>query len=360
MKLDITYQKYKLKFKFVAGTSRGKFSERDSYLIFLKDKTKGITGIGEASPLKGLSLDFVPDFARQLESLFPVFSYLPDFKDTEEVLDFVEEKVPSTLPSIRFAFETALLDLLNGGNFVIFPNDFTEKQKPLPINGLIWMGEEAFMTRQIDQKIASGFNCIKMKIGSIDFDTELQILGRIRSQYDSGQITLRVDANGAFDLTSVRDRLLRLAALDIHSIEQPIKAGHPDDMAQLCREHILPIALDEELIGNNDATDKLGLLQLVNPQFIILKPTLLGGIRNTMQWISMAGKLGIGWWITSALESNIGLNAICQFTAQYNINLPQGLGTGQLYKNNIMSPLVMNRGEIRYDHTNVWDLSTIH
>ena len=359
MTLHFHYKKHTLHFKFEAGTSRGSMTSRDSYFVFLSDKHRGIQGIGEASPLRKLSIDDLEDFEQHIIEYGRYFEKIPHITNATDVYKLVSATVPPKLPSLRFAFETALLDLLNDGKRVIFNNAFRQARATIPINGLIWMGNEKFMRDQVKEKLAAGFDCIKMKIGAIDFDTELAILSLIRSSYPKERITLRVDANGAFSIKEAAHKLRQLSALKIHSIEQPLRAGNWEATRDLCRLNVLPVALDEELIGVTSRQDKLKLLESVKPQYIILKPTLLGGFCSTEEWIEVAGALGIGWWITSALESNIGLNAICQFTAQYPISLAQGLGTGQLYTNNIESPLVVSQGKIFYDPDKDWGLSLI-
>ncbi len=359
MQLDLRYKKHQLNFRFLAGTSRGTLKERTAYIIFVKDKHTGITGVGEASPLKSLSPDYLPDFEIHLDHYLSLFKELPNFNEMASLLNYVSHVVPSKFPAIRFGIETALLDLFHGGKRLILNNPFFSEFKPIPINGLIWMGNEKFMRKQLNEKLSAGFNCIKMKIGAIDFNKELTILRDIRSNYDHQAITLRVDANGAFSGEEVEDKLKALADLDIHSIEQPIAPGQWNEMAAQCKKEILPIALDEELIAITSKEEKIKLIEVINPQFLILKPTLLGGILETTTWIEIAEERGIGWWITSALESNIGLNAICQLTATYDIALPQGLGTGQLYHNNFHSPLTVGGGEIQYDHKSEWDFSLL-
>ncbi len=359
MNLETNYKKHRLRFRFLAGTSRGTLSERDTFIIFLKDLESGEIGMGEASPLKGLSIDFLPEFENRLIEILDILNQVPDFQSSDEILAFVSEIIPASLPAIKFGIETALLDLFHGGNQNIFENSFYFNQIRLPINGLIWMGDEAFMRSQLDQKLEQGFQCIKMKIGAIDVEKELSILKEIRDNYDEKRLTLRVDANGAFEPEKVRGILKRLSLLGIHSIEQPIMVNQHSEMAALCDEKIIPIALDEELIGVHAEKDKVRLIDEINPQYLILKPTLLGGFKQTMAWIHLAEERGIGWWITSALESNIGLNAICQFTAMYTIKLPQGLGTGQLYHNNFPSPLTVENGVIYYNPQRDWDLSLL-
>jgi len=238
--------------------------------------------------------------------------------------------------------------------FLLFPSAFTNGQKSILINGLVWMGEESFMKQQIEEKLADGFRCVKLKIGAIDFDTELQLLGYIRQHFTPEQVEIRVDANGAFDASSALDKLTQLAGFKLHSIEQPIQKNNTDSMAELCKTTPIPIALDEELIGVFSLEEKEALLQKIKPQYIILKPSFVGGFRGTKEWISLAEKYKIGWWITSALESNIGLNAIAQWTfLQHNL-MPQGLGTGALYTNNFDCPLTVSEGQLWYKKEQDW------
>ena len=339
---------YTLDFRFVAGTSRGTLTQKPTW--FIKSWAVGresVIGWGEASPLKGLSSDFSDDYEQKLKA---VLSHLEGLEIPESVdLDFITANTPQDMPSVRFGIETAMLDLWNGGKREIFPGSFTEGKQRIPINGLVWMGDEAFMQKQMDEKLKASFNTIKMKVGAIDFDTELSLLEKLRERYSANDLTLRVDANGAFTEADVHQKLASLAALEIHSIEQPIKPGQTGLMKQLCEEPLLPIALDEELIGVNEAAERRSLLENIKPQFIILKPSLLGGIKACEAWIQLAESMNIGWWMTSMLESNIGLNAIAQFTARYEPELPQGLGTGQLYHNNIASPLEIRKGSLLYN-----------
>lgn len=330
------FKKYELQFKQPAGTSRGVLNTRTVWYLFLEEN--GRTGLGECAPLPGLS------------------------KKTPEQIDFLIENVcsdpmhfeanPELLldyPSLRFALETALLDLKNGGRRILFPSPFTEGKAGIPINGLIWMGEAANMQSQIESKLAAGFRCLKLKIGAIDFETELELLQSIRKRFSPGQITLRVDANGAFKTDEAREKLERLAALQLHSIEQPIAAGRWAYLAKLCEETPVPIALDEELIGLNKRDDKELMLDMVRPQYLVLKPSLHGGFSGCDEWIELAEERNIGWWITSYLESNIGLNAIAQWAFTKNVKTHQGLGTGQLFTNNIDSPLEIRGEQLWYD-----------
>lgn len=361
MLLHASKRKITFNFKFDAGTSRGVLKQKDSYFLLINDleSETSVWGIGEAAPLAGLSCDDFENYEAILDGFIEQFNSLE-----LEVFEFnlpiiISQLIPSQFPSIRFAFETALLDIINGGNRIIFKNDFSDGIQHIPINGLIWMGDEAFMKAQIDKKLADGFSTIKMKIGAIDFETELKLLQSIRSIFSADQITLRVDANGAFHPNEVREVLNELKKLQIHSIEQPIAKGQPDQMAKLCEENILPIALDEELIGVNDYIEKQLLLKQIRPHFIILKPTLHGGFVGCKEWIEIAKRNTINWWMTSALESNIGLNAISQFCGNYPNLLPQGLGTGQLYTFNFDSPLTLENGLLSYDTSKNWNLDNL-
>ncbi len=354
--VEFSFRTHLMDFKFEAGTSRGVLKQKVTYFIKASEKAENeVVGWGEAAPLPKLSVDDVPDFEDQLLSICSKLSGNDIQIDKEGFGKWIKRNISATLPSIRFAFETALLDLFHGGNGKIFNTDFFNKEKTIPINGLIWMGSKSFMMEQIDQKLKEGYDCIKMKIGAIDFDRECELLAYIRSTYYKKDITLRVDANGAFSPTEALVKLEQLSQFDLHSIEQPIRQGQWIEMAALCRDSQLPIALDEELIGIESRDEKIKLLKTIKPQFIIIKPTLVGGLESSKEWIFLAEELKIGWWITSALESNIGLNAIAQFTDTYPIGLPQGLGTGQLYTNNIKSPLYINKGRLGYDKKVNWE-----
>ncbi|WP_111670377.1 o-succinylbenzoate synthase [Algoriphagus litoralis] len=346
VQLQFSYRKRTLIFRFDAGTSRGVLKTRDVYWIKALDpKNPNIMGWGEAAPLVQLSPDYREDFEVILGNLLEKLSLESWDLDPKSVLLKLKEILPFELPSIRFGLETAILDWINGGKKRILANGFFDKQKPIPINGLIWMGDRDFMLEQIDQKLKDGFSCIKMKIGAIDFEQETALLGYIRAKFSPEQIILRVDANGAFSPTEALAKLEKLAEFDIQSIEQPIPAGNWAAMRTLCQVTPLDIALDEELIA---VRNKEELLDEIRPQHIILKPTLVGGIFETQEWIKLAEERGIGWWMTSALESNIGLNAISQLASTFDSNIPQGLGTGKLYHNNLESPLKIQSGFIRY------------
>ena len=347
---------YPLHFTFRAGTSRGVMTDRDTYFLLVSDGN--ITGIGECSPLKGLSIDDLTELPNQLDRTVVQLQQTDPFSDEAAIDRWLQQHIPPTFPALRFGAETALLDLLHGGRRTIIPQAI-QSYPAIPINGLVWMGEPDFMQRQLDDKLAQGFTCIKMKIGALNFDTELSLLARLRQRYNADQITLRVDANGAFPPGEALGKLRALSAYDIHSIEQPIAPGQPEQMRQLCQDSPIPIALDEELIGVTDHEAKKALLETIRPAYIILKPTLVGGLAETRKWIQLTESQRIGWWLTSALESNIGLNAIAQLAASYRPTLPQGLGTGQLYHNNIPAPMQIQKGFLRYDVNQSWDTTLL-
>lgn len=345
--MEASYKKYTLNFKVPSGTSRGILTQKETWFIVLRND--GRYGIGECGILRGLSIDDRPDYVEKL-----AWTCRNIHLGQEQLLQELKE-----YPSIQFGLEQAFLSLASEDPFELFPSDFTQKETPIPINGLIWMGDEAYMLQQLEQKIKDGFRCIKMKIGAIDFEKELSILKFIRNHFSSQEIEIRVDANGAFSPHEALKKLERLATFEIHSIEQPIKQGQWEVMADLCEKTQLPIALDEELIGVFAVTQKEKLLQTIQPQYIILKPSLVGGFSGSQEWIDLAKKKQIGWWITSALESNIGLNAIAQWTYTLNNNMPQGLGTGSLYTNNVESPLEVSGGKIFYRQSKDWNMDLI-
>ena len=276
--------------------------------------------------------------------------------NAEEVEVFLKQFNSSLSSSVQFALETALLDFRNGGKRKFFETTFTNDEVGIPINGLVWMGDKHWMREQIEDKISQGFSCIKLKIGALDFEEELDLLRWLRHQFLQQDLTIRLDANGAFSPTEALEKLQRLEQFGIHSVEQPIRQGQVEEMAGLCRLTPVAIALDEELIGLKHRAGKQQLLHEIQPQYIILKPTLHGGLQSCQEWIELTEQLQIPWWLTSALESNIGLNAISQFAASYNPELPQGLGTGQLYHNNIKSPLEVENGKLFYRQERSWIL----
>lgn len=340
-------QKYNLEFKRPGGTSRGVLTEKETW--FLKLEENGKTGYGECGILRGLSADDYPNYEEKLQWLCQNIN-----RDKNDLLQALKE-----FPSIQFGLEIALQSLKSENPFELFPSDFTKGKKHIKINGLIWMGDKAFMKEQIDEKLAAGFSCIKLKIGAIDFEKELDLLQFIRQEYPAEQVELRVDANGGFSPKDALEKLNRLSQLDLHSIEQPIKQGQFEEMEKLCAITPLPIALDEELIGVFEKEEKRVLLEKIKPQYIILKPSLVGGYKGSQEWISLAEENNIGWWITSALESNIGLNAIAQWTATKNTSMPQGLGTGSLYTNNVHSPLYVKGEKLGYNSEIEWNLNPL-
>ena len=343
--MKATYHKYILNFKRPSGTSRGVLQHKETWFLILEKDGK--KGIGECGILRGLSYDDRPDYEEKLQWTCNNIQLGKDLL-WEALLEF---------PSIQFGVEMAFQSLISQNPFLLFPSDFTESKKSILINGLVWMGNEDFMKQQLEEKIAEGFGCVKLKIGAIDFRKELQLLEFIRQNFDSKSIEIRLDANGAFAVIDALDKINQLSGYDIHSIEQPIAKNNTDSMSALCKNTPIPIALDEELIGILSMIDKEELLIKIKPQFIILKPSFIGGFRGTDEWISLAEKYNIGWWITSALESNIGLNAVAQFTFLKQNPLPQGLGTGALYTNNFECPLQVNKGNLEYQNTIEWDFN---
>ncbi|UFH45548.1 o-succinylbenzoate synthase [Flavobacterium galactosidilyticum] len=341
--MKASYYKYILDFKRPSGTSRGVMNEKETWFIILEQDGK--KGIGECGILRGLSIDDRPDYEEKLQWTCANIQLGKD-QLWEALLEY---------PSIQFGVEMAFQSLASENPFLLFPSDFTNGKKSMVINGLVWMGTEGFMKEQIEEKLADGFTCIKLKIGAIDFDVELQLLRFIRQHFSPEQVEIRVDANGDFGLDIALDKLKQLSEFELHSIEQPILKNNTDRMAELCRRSPFPIALDEELIGVFTVAEKEDLLVKIKPQYIILKPSFVGGFRGTQEWISLAEKYKIGWWITSALESNIGLNAIAQWTfLQHNL-LPQGLGTGALYTNNFDCPLAVSEGQLWYEKEVNWE-----
>jgi o-succinylbenzoate synthase len=355
--LRLRFSQRALRFNFPARTSRGALAEHVAWYLHLTDDDRpGLVGVGEAAPLAGLSPDYGPDFPAAVAQLCARFN-------AGALATFAAADAPAFVgpgrPALTFALETAALDLARGGRRQLYANAFSEGRAALPINGLVWMGDAPFMREQIRQKLAAGYSCLKLKIGGLDFATELELLTEIRAAAGPERLTLRVDANGAFSPAEAPARLAQLAAFHIHSIEQPLAAGQAAALAALCRTSSLPIALDEELIGVAEPARQAALLDEIRPAFVVLKPTLLGGHAATRRWIALAEARGIGWWVTSALESNIGLNAVAQLTGEYDVQgFAQGLGTGQLYHNNVAAPLHIGGGALRYDPAGAWELPT--
>lgn len=343
--MKASFQKYILNFKQASGTSRGILKTKETYFLLLNDGDR--FGVGECGLFRGLSADDRPDYEEKLQWV------CDNINQSKEILlaELTE------FPSILFGLEQALLSFKSDTPFELFPSDFTNSQSAIPINGLIWMGSKEFMQEQIREKLKTGFTTIKLKIGAIDFKSELELLKSIRKEFSVEEIELRVDANGAFNPTNALEKLKRLSDFEIHSIEQPIKQGQCQEMTKLCAETPLPIALDEELIGVFDVTKKEELLLTINPQYIILKPSLVGGFGGSNEWIALSKKYDISWWITSALESNVGLNAIAQYTYDLGVSIPQGLGTGSLFTNNFESPLEVKNGELHYNKNKNWNFN---
>ena len=324
-----------LHFKQPAGTSRGIYTTRQIWLVRLKDGKR--EGIGECAPLPDLSCDAISDYAEVLARFCEKFCQT-GVLDDEALRDY---------PSMRFGLETALLNLRHGA--CLFDTAFSHGEEGIPINGLVWMGNYEEMLYRMEEKLEKGFRCVKLKIGAIDFEKEFDLVKRIRKRFSHHEVELRLDANGGFTYDEALYKLELLSQYNIHSIEQPIKQGQWAYMAELCRESPLPIALDEELIGVNDAEMKRHMLEIIKPRYIILKPSLHGGMMGSKEWIDIARSLHIGSWITSALESNIGLNAIAQFASSVygdDISMPQGLGTGQLFTDNIEMPLTIQGDQL--------------
>lgn len=347
---NIRWIKYDLNFKKPAGTSRGVLNFKSTYFLKIwRTESPEVFGLGECNLFRGLSYDDHPDYELVLENLrhFPN-NYI------QNLAHRLKE-----WPSIRFGLEMALLDLNNGGNQLLFDTDFTSGKKGIPINGLIWMDDVEQMKNQIREKIEEGFKCIKLKIGALDFENELELLKNIRKEFSGQVLELRVDANGAFSPEEALGKLDLLSKLDVHSIEQPIKQGQIESMARLCKNTPIPIALDEELIGLLEYEKKIEILEFIEPQYLILKPSLLGGFLASEEWINMAKARKIKWWVTSALESNIGLNAIAQWTQTLNTKMYQGLGTGKLFTNNPESPLQIEKAQLWHSPRIKWMLSQL-
>lgn len=317
-----------LHFKQPAGTSRGVYHTRQVWYLLLTDTASGRYGVGECAPLPDLSCDARPDYEQVLAGICRDF----------EAQGTIDYEALRPYPSILFGLETALLHL-QAGSVRFFPTPFAAGEEGIPINGLIWMGNFEEMSRRLEEKMRLGFRCIKLKIGAIDFDREVELLARVRQRFSPQEVELRVDANGAFAPADARRKLEILSRFHLHSIEQPIRAGQWKEMAALCADAPFPIALDEELIGVNDPARKAELLDTIRPQYIILKPSLHGGLHGAKEWTDLATARGIGSWVTSALETNVGLNAIAQWTATLHPRMPQGLGTGLLFTDNVDYPL---------------------
>ncbi len=347
--LQARYISHPLHFIRPAGTSRGVLQMKACWFLVLTD-AEGCTGIGEVSFIPGLSIEDPQEMEIKLDHICKLIGR--GEMDPRQAL-------PS-MPGIQFALECALIDIESGGRSILYPSDFTRGLNGIRTNGLIWMGRRESMMEQVRKKMEAGFSVLKMKVGALDFSEELEVLGWIRKEFGTGDLEIRLDANGAWDAKEAQKKMKQLVPLDIHSIEQPIAVGQAGAMAGLCREAIIPIALDEELIGIFASEKRRQLLGEIQPQYIILKPGLLGGISQAEEWIRFAAENNTGWWVTSALESNIGLNAIAQWTAHLGVNMPQGLGTGSLFSNNVPSPLQMEGETLWYRAERGWDLAILN
>lgn len=343
--LRAEFKKFTLKFVQPVGTSRGVLLNHEVYILALIDeRNRDRIGLGECAPLAGLSLDDRSNFAEKLKEVCDAIN-TGTLPENLELADW---------PAIRFGLEAARLDFQNRGRRVLFDSEFTRGQRTVLINGLVAMSDVGAMLQQALAKIAAGFDCIKIKIGALNFEAECELLKEIRKRYPASKIQLRLDANGAFAADEALDKIMKLSAFVIHSIEQPIQRRQWQHMTRLCQRSPIPIALDEELIGVPSVAEKQEMLKAIRPQFIVLKPTLLGGLAAAQEWIAVAERLNIGYWVTSALESNIGLNIISQWTATMPMNLHQGLGTGQLYAANFPSPLRVVNGQLAYSSQASW------
>lgn len=345
--MEVDFLKYNLNFKKPGGTSRGVLKVKETYILRVKDGKR--TAYGECNFFRGLSYDDRPGYK---DKLADVCNQLR--KGDENVLDNLEE-----WPSIKFGVETVLKDIHNGFQHIIFPDAFGPSGFNVPINGLIWMGEKEDMLLQIRSKLKEGYASIKLKIGAVDFETEMELLKFIRSQVSSDEVEVRVDANGAFSFQEAKEKIKRLSDFQVSYIEQPIKAGQWQEMAALTEDTPVKIALDEELIGITNSDQKENLIKTIKPQLLILKPALCGGFEEADEWKNLVETSGGSWVVTSALESNIGLNAIAQYTAVNRSEYAQGLGTGQLYTNNFPSPYSVNAYGLQYHPFQSWDFNQL-
>jgi L-alanine-DL-glutamate epimerase-like enolase superfamily enzyme len=356
--MRITWKKHTLQFLFSAGTSRGAMHTKDTYYLIGEQNAKYF--YGECSLLKGLSIDPLVTYESKLDELCTHLSQrsIQAWHSDQFIPTIIDELKLNAYPSILMGLEILQKDFVNGCKRLIFDTPFYNKQFAIPINGLVWMNSPEHMLDQAHRKIQQGYTCIKLKVGAIDFEKECWVLDKIRSI--SEDVELRLDANGAFTKDDVWQKLETLAKFNIHSIEQPVQPKQYELMHQLSLQSMIPIVLDEELIGHDTWEDKDLILKAIQPRYIIVKPSLIGGFQSTEEWIRLCEKHSISWWATSALESNIGLNAIAQFTSTHRLYMPQGLGTGMLYSNNIDSPLEVINGTIRYNQQINWDYKYIH
>ena len=348
--IKASYLKKILSFIRPAETSRGILTRKPSWYITLSDdEVPEIHGIGECSIIPGLSRETEEMVDRKIHEVCSDINH-KGIADTTDLEGY---------PSIVFGIETAMTDFKTGGRKILFPSSFTEGRSAVRINGLIWMGSIDYLLKQVEEKLDQGYACLKFKIGSLRSEEELGLLKSIRDRFSARDLELRVDANGAYAYDAALEIMKQLADLEVHSIEQPIKPGRWEEMAQLCMHAPVPVALDEELLGKHDPEEKRLLVKRVHPQFLVLKPGLLGGFRQAMEYIALAKKEKIGWWITSALESNIGLNAIAQWAFVHGGALAQGLGTGKLYRQNVSCPLSLEGDRLFFRPEKDWNLSFI-
>ena len=346
--LQADFFKYNLKFSMPGKTSRGTLHEKRSWFLQVSDPERKIVSHGECSLIPGLSIDNSPDFPILLKNLVDEIR-VNDFPNPNKFIDY---------PSIRFGLEMLIMDFENGGNKVLFPSPFTRGEETIPINGLIWMADKENTRAQVKAKLDEGYRVIKLKIGGLSFEDELDILKEIRKNFSAEDLEIRTDANGAFDPETALEKLKKLSGYQVHSIEQPIKAGQWEAMADLSEHSPVPVVLDEELIGIHDTRTRKKLIEAIQPAYIVVKPSLLGGIESSNEWIKIAGEEGTGYWVTSALESNIGLNALAQWAYTLNnAKIVHGLGTGQIYENNIHSPLILEADKLRFNPERHWDFS---
>ena len=342
--MKAAYAPYRLIFKAPAGTSRGILLHKDTYFLKVWDESNPeVYGLGECALFKGLSREDTPLYESKLREMCQNIA-LGISTDLSEY------------SSLQFGLETALCDLSNGGRRVVVDTPFVHGETTIPINGLVWMGSFDEMSARIEEKLSAGFTTIKLKIGAIDFESELELIRQLRGRFSSETLTIRVDANGGFSPEEALPKLTRLAAYGIHSCEQPIKPNQWAEMRKICAESPIHIALDEELIGITDPMQMFMLLREIAPQYLIIKPSLMGGFAGAQEWLKMAKMTNTGAWFTSALESNVGLNAIAQVVAKFNPLIPQGLGTGALYTNNIESPLYQKADYLAYNPEGKWVL----
>lgn len=349
-----SWHRRQLEFCVPSGTSRGVLHDKPTWFVLVHGADGRLNGVGECSPIPGLSVEPLD----AIESMLNRICSDPEMLRAEARGDS-DELAP--FPCVEFGLETAVLDAGNPGSAgVLFDNAFSRGEAGITINGLVWMGAPDYMQQQIDAKLEDGFGCIKLKIGALDFAAELELLRQLRARYAETDLEIRVDANGAFPVGEAMSRLEALSAFALHSIEQPIAPGQVADMAELCRRSPIPVALDEELIGVVHPADRERLLEAIRPQYLVLKPSLLGGIDSSLDWLRLGERVGARGWFTSALESNVGLNAIAQLVSELDTVMPQGLGTGRIYRNNIPSPLVLASDTLFYRPCRGWDYEGLY